>query len=67
MKDVKIGLRFSEESGISFFGLEEVNLAIEEGKKVISVKEGNVIMHKSEVGESIDLVIKGFSISVSLE
>lgn len=68
MKELKAGLRFSPEKGISFFGLDEVNAAIERGAKVVAIKEGDAIMRKGEEsGESVRLRLSGFSIIVVID
>jgi hypothetical protein len=68
MKEFKTGLRFSEEDGISFFGLDEINNELVHGGKVISIKEGGVIMRKKASDEeNIELTISGFSIILEIE
>ncbi|MBI4783259.1 MAG: hypothetical protein HY785_18355 [Oscillatoriophycideae cyanobacterium NC_groundwater_1537_Pr4_S-0.65um_50_18] len=67
MKELEVGLRVSRE-GISFFGLNEVNAAIEHGAKVVAIKEGNALMHKTEEGDqNVQLRFSGFSIIVVLD
>lgn len=67
MKELKAGLRISRE-GILFFGLDEVNAAIERGAKVVAIKEGGAIMRKGEEGdESVRLNLSGFSIIVVID
>lgn len=68
MKEFKTGLKFSKEDGISFFGLDEINNKLVHGGKVISVKEGGVIMQKNiSDEENVGLTISGFSIIVEIE
>jgi hypothetical protein len=68
MKKIKVGLRFSEIDGVSFFGLDEVNESIKQGKEVISIEEGGAIMEKLESDEeSIQLTLKGFSMFIIIE
>jgi hypothetical protein len=68
MKEFKAGLRFSEENGISFFGLDEINNELMRGGKVISIKEGGVIMRKKASDEdNIGLTISGFSVILEIE
>ncbi len=68
MKELKAGLRISQEEGLSFFGLDEINAAIERGARVVVIKEGDAIMHKEEEGsESVRLKFSGFSIIVVID
>lgn len=68
MKELKVGLRFSLEEGISFLGLNEVNAEIERGAKVVAIKEGSAIMRKGQEGnESIHLTLSGFSFIVVID
>jgi hypothetical protein len=65
MREIKVGLKNSATTGISFFGLDEVNAAIKSGNKVVSIKEGSAIMMKAELDEeNVRLILTGFSISV---
>jgi hypothetical protein len=68
LKELKVGLRFSREEGISFFGLDEVNAALNRGAKVIVIKKGDAIMHKiKENNEGIRLSLSGFSVIVVID
>jgi shikimate kinase len=68
LKELKVGLKFSREEGISFFGLDEVNTSITRGAKVITIKEGSAIMHKKEESdENVKLVFSGFSMIIVIE
>jgi hypothetical protein len=68
MKEIKIGLKFSEETGIHFFGIQEINAELNQGKKVISIQEGDVIMNKQEMGEEdVTLILTGFSMKIIIE
>ncbi len=67
MKELKIGLRVLE-GGLSFFGLEEVNTAISQGRRVVEIKEGSALMRKTnEDGQDVNLKLSGFSITVVME
>lgn len=68
MKELKIGLKFSVKEGISFFGLNEVNSAIERGSRIIALKEGDAIMRKNkEDNEGVRLSLSGFSIIIVID
>jgi hypothetical protein len=68
MKEIKVGLKNSEITGLSFFGLDEVNAAIKNGGKVVSMKEGSAIMKKAELDDdNTRLILIGFSILVIVE
>ncbi|MBZ8181186.1 hypothetical protein [Oscillatoria salina] len=68
MKELKVGLRISREEGLSFFGLDEVNTAIDSGAKVVAIKEGNALMQKKEEkDENVRLHLSGFSITVVID
>lgn len=68
MKELKAGLRFSREEGISFFGLDEVNTAIKRGARVVAIKEGDALMNKrEETDDSVRLSLSGFSIVVVID
>lgn len=68
LKELKVGLRISREKGLSFFGLHEVNVAIEQGAKVVAIKEGDALMQKTEESdENIRLNLTGFSIIVVID
>ena len=68
LKELKAGLRFSQEEGISFFGLDEVNAAIESGGRVIAIKEGDAIMRKiKESDRGVRLSLSGFSVIVVID
>jgi hypothetical protein len=68
LKELKAGLRFSREEGISFFGLDEVNTAIKRGARVVAIKEGDALMNKrEETDDSVRLSLSGFSIVVVID
>ncbi|MGE5660605.1 MAG: hypothetical protein ACM37W_28800 [Actinomycetota bacterium] len=68
LQELKAGLRFSREEGISFFGLDEVNTAIKRGARVVAIKEGDAIMRKGEESdESVRLTLSGFSIIIVID
>lgn len=68
MKELKVGLKFSVEEGLLFFGLDEVNSAIERGARIIALKEGDAIMRKNkEDNEGIRLSLSGFSIIIVID
>jgi hypothetical protein len=68
MKEIKIGLKFSEEKGIHFFGIEEVNAEINRGKRIVSIEAGDVFMKKQALDEeNVTLTLTGFSISILTE
>jgi hypothetical protein len=67
-EEVLIGGRFTNETGLSFFGTDKVNDLIKAGAKVVSVEPEDAVMNK--VGESegeVILVLGGFNIKVVLD
>lgn len=68
LKELKVGLRISSEEGLSFFGLDEVNTALNSGAKVIAIKEGDALMRKKEEkNENVQLYLSGFSMIVVID
>jgi hypothetical protein len=68
MKEIKVGLENSEITGLSFFGLDEVNTAIKNGEKIVSIEEGSAIMKRIELDDdNTRLILTGFSILVIVE
>jgi hypothetical protein len=60
-----IGVRITTESGLSFFGVDEVNAALREGKQVTAIEQGDALFQK--VGEdhgNVRLTLSGFTIKV---
>jgi hypothetical protein len=68
MKEIKFGLKISEESGAHFFGIEEVNAELNQGRRVVSIQEGGVLMSKKEFDEeNVTLTLTGFSLKIIIE
>lgn len=63
-----VGVRVTKESGLSFFGIDEVNAALKEGKQVTALEPGDALFQK--VGEDegkARLTLSGFTIKVVVE
>jgi hypothetical protein len=69
MKSILIvGIRITAETGISFFGLDEVNATLKEGKQVTAVEPGNALMQKVGADQNdVRLTLSGFTINVIVE
>jgi ribosomal protein S1 len=64
---IEVGLRMTADRGMEFFGIDEVNSAIEEGAVVKGVEKGRALMTKVIEGEEIVRVkFEGFSVVVVL-
>jgi len=63
-----VGIRMTKEAGLSFFGLDEVNAALKEGKQVAALEPGDALFQKvAEDGEHVRLTLSGFTIKVVVE
>jgi hypothetical protein len=74
MKNLTIGARLNDEGEIEFFGMDEVNAAIQGGARVAKVEEGQVLVEEipeeyrdSEDEEDAGYSLAGFEIVVTLE
>jgi hypothetical protein len=66
-KELKVGIRVDLKTGLSLFGIDEVNRLIEEGFSVASLQPGGAIMHKMGVeAGNVRLVFGGCEIKVIL-
>ena len=68
MKEIEIGLRTNPTTGISFFGIDEINQLLSDGVKITKIDPVGAItrQHKDENG-NITIAVTGFSIAVKLE
>jgi hypothetical protein len=67
MATVEIGIRIDIQTGIAFFGVDEINQRIAAGARVLEVRPGGAIM--SKVGEESGhetLTLSGCQIEVVL-
>ena len=56
------------ESGVAFFGLEEVNQRIAAGGRIIAVKPSGAIMNKvDDSGDNVSLVLGGCQLEIIFE
>ena len=63
-----VGVRITKETGLAFFGVDEVNAALREGKKVTAIEPGDAIFQKvAEDQENVRLTLSGFTIKVVVE
>ena len=68
MRDVDVGRRIDVDTGLSFFGAEEVNELIRRGGRVVSLKPGGAIMRKrGEDADNVRLTLSGFGLKVRIE
>lgn len=54
MPSIDIGIRIDMESGLAYFGLEEVNQRIASGARLVEIRPGGAVM--TEVGKDSDSV-----------
>jgi hypothetical protein len=65
---MEIGMRISQEAGVSFVGLDEVNAALQRGAKVLSIKPGEALFRKlGEDEEKVRLAYSGFRLKILLD
>jgi hypothetical protein len=63
-----VGVRITRETGVVFFGVEDVNAALKEGKRVTVLEPGDALFQKvAEDGENVRLTLSGFTIKVIVE
>ncbi|WP_017324970.1 hypothetical protein [Synechococcus sp. PCC 7336] len=67
IREVDVGLRFSKQGGITFFGTEEVNEMLLHGSKVVSINPGGALTRQiTRGGGDPSFEISGFFVSVRL-
>ena len=63
-----VGIRMTKEAGLSYFGVDEVNAALKEGKQVTAVEPGDALFQKvGEDQDNVRLTLSGFTIKVIVE
>lgn len=63
-----VGVRIGREAGLSFFGVDEVNAALKEGKRVTALEPGGALFQRvPEDDENVRLTLSGFTIKVIVE
>ena len=68
MATLEVGIRIDPESGIAFFGVDDVNQRIAAGARVIEIRPGGAVMKKVGEGtENVTLTLGGCQIQVVLE
>lgn len=68
MRKIKVGLKISPKGEFSYFGLDDINNHIEQGKKIISIQEGDALMRKIEDQDgNKKLKLTGFSLTVLVD
>jgi len=68
MREVEVGLRFDVETGLSFFGIDEVNELLRRGARVVALEPGGAIMRKLGADDdNVRLTLGGFSLKVRIE
>jgi len=64
LKEIEVGMRITGDGAI-FFGLEEVNRAMQGGESVVELREGAVITTRvGEDADNVQLALTGYSIKV---
>lgn len=65
---VVVGVRVTEEAGLSFFGIDEVNAAVRAGKKVTAIEpEGALFQQITDRDKNVCHTLSGFTIKVIVE
>jgi hypothetical protein len=68
MVELEVGVRIHLETGVSFFGIDEVNALIRGGATVTAIEPAGVIMDKlGEDEDSVQLTLTGLRLNVRLE
>jgi hypothetical protein len=68
MKEVEVGLRTTPETGISFFGIDEVNQLLSNGAKVAQIEPvGAITRQQKDKDGNINIAVTGFSLMIKLE
>jgi hypothetical protein len=68
MREIEVGLRIDTQTGLSFFGTDEVNDLIRRGGRVTAVEPGGAIMRKlGEDAGNVRMTLGGFSLKVRVE
>ena len=63
-----VGVRVTQNVGVSFFGIDDVNAMLREGKKITAVEPGDALFQKiGEDQSNVRLTLSGFTIKVILE
>jgi hypothetical protein len=65
---VVVGVRVTKEAGLSFFGIDEVNAALRDGKKVSAIEpEGALFQQIKDRDNNVCHTLSGFTIRVVIE
>lgn len=65
---VEVGVRFQSDGSLEYFGLDDVNSAIDRGMSVKKIEEGSAIFMKSTTTESsVTIKLSGFTITIILD
>ncbi|MBD2491382.1 hypothetical protein [Aulosira sp. FACHB-615] len=68
MKEIRLGIHFNSQEGISFFGVIEVNQLLSQGAKVLEISPEGIIMEDDTSNdEEESFTFGGFSFLVKLE
>jgi hypothetical protein len=68
IRKIEVGLRNTENEGLSFFGIDQVNKLLEENAKATSVQPGGAITRQHDnQGSSVSFEVSGFFITLILE
>ncbi len=65
---VVVGVRITKESGLSFFGLDEVNAALKLGKRVTALEpDGALFQQIIDEKDNVRHTLSGFTMKVIIE
>jgi hypothetical protein len=68
MREIEVGIRIDPQKGLWFFGMEEVNSLLGQGRRVVAIEPGGAIMQKlGEDNGNVRLTLGGFSLKVKFE
>ncbi len=65
--EIEVGIRIGE-TGVAYFGVEQVNRELAAGARVVELRPGGAVVHKlGEAGESVRVSLAGCQLIVVLE
>jgi hypothetical protein len=68
MREIDVGVRINLKTGLSFFGMEEVNNLIGAGAVVVAIKPAGVMMEKmGQDKKNVQLTLSGVKLTIVLK
>lgn len=65
---VVVGVRVTEEAGLSYFGIDAVNAALKMGMKVMAIEpEGALFQQITDSDQNVGHTLSGFAVKVILK